>query len=231
MAANAARAWRILDLPGIRLPLAASDAGGSEERDKRAAKTPQLLSDAWTRLPDTQQMRSKRGRQREHMRSAIQTGRLARKHLERRLAPWRNTSDLARPARGWVRAIREALGMSSAQLGRRIGVSQSRVTRIEKDEARDVLTLGTLRRVAEGLNCTLVYALVPSAPLENMLRERACALVDERLARTQHSMKLENQALEASDLQTERERLVEEMLGSYLRRLWNEARVDEGPGE
>jgi predicted DNA-binding mobile mystery protein A len=155
------------------------------------------------------------------MRSATETARLARRHLERRLRPWRRARGLARPPRGWIKAIREALGMTSSQLGRRIGVSQSRVTRIEKDEALDAVTLATLRRVAEGMNCTLVYALVPNESLEDMLRARARAVADEQLARTHHSMKLENQALEESDLQTERERLVEDMLARDPRRLWD----------
>ncbi len=154
------------------------------------------------------------------MRSEIKTERLARKHLERRLAPLRKASDLTRPGRGWVKAIREALGMTSTQLGRRIGVSQSRITRIEKDEVLDAVTLATLRRVAEGMNCTLVYALVPNEPLEDMLRARARAAADEQLARTHHTMKLENQALEGSDLEAERERLVEEMLAGDPRRFW-----------
>ena len=109
------------------------------------------------------------------MRSAIGALRLARKHLERRLSPLRKAPDLARPSRGWVKAIREALGMTAHQLGARIGVSQSRIARIERDEVEDALTLATLRRVAEGLNCTLVYALVPNDPLEEIINARASA--------------------------------------------------------
>ena len=82
------------------------------------------------------------------MPSAARADNLARKQLERRLAPLRKAPEFARPARGWVKAIREALGMTAAQLGRRTGVSQSRIARIEKDEVEDAVTLATLRRVA-----------------------------------------------------------------------------------
>lgn len=156
------------------------------------------------------------------MRSKTQTDTLARKHLERRLAPLRKADELARPARGWVKAVREALGMTSAQLGRRIAVSQSRVTRIERDEAEEAITLRTLRKIAEGLDCTLVYALVPNKPLDDILRDRARALADRELARADHTMKLENQRLEARDLKTERERLVNELMAGDPRRLWDE---------
>ena len=154
------------------------------------------------------------------MRSIHNPEALARKQLDRRLAPLR-AGQLARPPRGWIKAIREALGMTSAQLGQRIGVSQSRVTRIEKDEAGDAVTLATLRRAAEGLNCTLVYALVPNETLDAIVRDRARAAADSQLARTHHSMKLENQGLEASDLAEERERLAADILAGDPRRLWD----------
>ncbi len=146
---------------------------------------------------------------------------LARKHLERRLAPLRKTNDLVRPPRGWIKAIREALGLTTAQLAVRIGLSQPRIAQLERAEAEDSLTLRTLRQVAEGLNCTLVYALVPSEPLDDMLHGRARVVADEQLARTSHTMKLENQALEPRELKTERERLINELLRGDPRRLWD----------
>lgn len=155
------------------------------------------------------------------MRSLAPAETLARKQLERRLAPLRKAPDFARPARGWVKAIREALGMTATQLGARIGVSQSRIARIERDEAEDAVTLATLRRVAEGMDCTLVYALVPNEPLDEMLTARARAAADVQLKRTHHSMRLENQALEKVDLEDQRALLIETFLAGNPRRLWD----------
>jgi predicted DNA-binding mobile mystery protein A len=145
---------------------------------------------------------------------------LARKHLDRRLTALQ-AADLVRPPRGWIKAIREALGMTTAQLAERAGVSQSRIPRVEQGEIQDTITLKTLRSVAESLNCTLVYALVPNQPLDDMLRARARALANQQLARTQHTMKLENQALSVGDLETERERLIDELLSHNAQRLWD----------
>ena len=155
------------------------------------------------------------------MRSKLQTTTLARKHLDRRLAALRQVDDLARPPRGWIKAVREAIGMTTAQLAARTGVSQSRIPRIEQGEVHGSVTLKTLRTIAEGLDCTLVYAIVPNRPLDAMLRDRAAQIADVRLARTHHTMKLENQALERGDLKTERERLVAELLRGDPRRLWD----------
>lgn len=146
---------------------------------------------------------------------------LARKNLERRLAPLRKTNDLVRPPRGWIKAIREALGMTTAQLAERIHLSQPRVPQLEKAEIADSVTLKTLRQIAEGMDCTLVYALVPNRPLDQMLRERAQIVADQRLARTHQTMRLENQALTKADLKAERERLIAELLQGDPRRLWD----------
>src|SRR5579859_2649935 len=154
------------------------------------------------------------------MRSKSNQKGLARKHLERRLAPLRS-DDYTRPPRGWIKAIRDALGMTAAQLGERIGISQPRVARLERAEVEGGLTLRTLRQVAEGMDCTLVYALVPNQPLDAMLRKRAELAADRQLYRTNHTMKLENQAVETSDMKAERERLVASLMQGDPRRLWD----------
>lgn len=146
---------------------------------------------------------------------------LARKHLDERLTPLRESAAFVRPARGWVRAIRDALGMTTAQLGKRIGVDQSRITKLEHAEIEGSVTLKTLRQAAEGLGCTLVYAFVPTPSLDEMVRERAGEIADRELARVNHTMRLENQALTQPDLKQERERLVSALLAGNPRRLWD----------
>ncbi len=155
------------------------------------------------------------------MRHSVNQATLARKQLDRRLAPLRKAEALARPPRGWIRAVRDALGMTTAQLAQRIGVSQPRVVRLEKAEAEDSVTLATLRQAAEAMDCTLAYVLLPNRPLDALVMERARELADQQLARTHHTMTLENQALDARDLKAERERLVDELLRGDPARLWD----------
>ena len=102
-----------------------------------------------------------------------------RKTLDRRFAWLRKAS--ARPPRGWIRAIRDALGMTAAQLGERMHVSQPTVTELEKAEVESRITLGSLERAAEAMGCTLVYALVPRRPLEEMVEERARQIAEEKI--------------------------------------------------
>lgn len=149
-------------------------------------------------------------------------GTLARKHLDEVLALYRTAAGMPRPPRGWVRAIRDALGMSSRQLAARMGLKQPTITALEKGEEMETVSLKTLRQAAEALNCQLVYALVPKATLEETVNTRARALADEQLARMHHTMRLENQALRARDLADERERIAQSLLDGRASRLWED---------
>lgn len=146
---------------------------------------------------------------------------LARKSLDRRLATLRGEPLLA-PPNGWIKAIREALGMTTRQLAARMGAAPSRVTTIEKAEVTGSTTIKTLREAAEAMNCTLVYAIVPTSTLDDILRDQAAKKADVELARYHHTMRLENQAMDKRDLAAERERLVSDMLAGSLRRVWDE---------
>src|SRR5450755_4208026 len=97
------------------------------------------------------------------------------------------------PVRGWIKALREAFGMSTAQLAKRLGIRQPSLVALEQSEAKGTIELATLRRVAEALDCTLVYALIPRKPLEAIVRDRARAFTRMRREHVEHSMLLEEQ--------------------------------------
>ena len=146
---------------------------------------------------------------------------LGRKHLERRLAPLRGL-DFVRPQHGWLRAIREALGMTTRQLAQRMGKVQSAVVDMEKSEARESISLTSLRQAAEAMDCELVYAIVPRVPIDEILRARATELASQQLARVSHTMALENQSLSGTDQEAELERLIDELLRGSPTRLWDD---------
>jgi predicted DNA-binding mobile mystery protein A len=144
----------------------------------------------------------------------------ARKQLDKRLNILQNVDVLARPPRGWIKAIREALGMTSAQLSNRLGVSQPRVLGIEKAEASGSITLESLERAARALDCRLVYAIVPRKPLELLVEDRARTLAKKRLRATSHSMALEDQRVDEADEQDHLERIVQKLLDQPGSALW-----------
>jgi predicted DNA-binding mobile mystery protein A len=144
----------------------------------------------------------------------------ARRQLDGRLAPWRSLTS-ERPQRGWIRAVRDALGMSSTELAARMGVTQSRIPEIERGEVAGALRLSTLERAADALGCELVYALVPRMPLDQTVHERALRTAEARLEAIRHSMRLEDQTVGADDT----EQLIGELADDLVDRrgLWTDA--------
>lgn len=120
--------------------------------------------------------------------------RIARRVLDERLDSLPDREAYVAPRAGWVRAIRDALGMSAAELGRRMGVSHAAVFELERTEQRGTARLDTLRRAAEAMDCDLVYALISRHGLETTVRSRAEEIADEDLRRVVHTMALEDQA-------------------------------------
>jgi predicted DNA-binding mobile mystery protein A len=114
--------------------------------------------------------------------------------LDRILEPLRSVQ-LPRPPRGWIRALREAMGVSYAELGERLQASRSLAHQQEKAEVDDRITLKSLRACAEALDCELVYAFVPRAiSIEATLANRARGAASKAVRRVEHSMALEDQA-------------------------------------
>lgn len=146
---------------------------------------------------------------------------LARKSLEKRLAPLREAQPVP-PSRGWLRAIRESLSMTTRQLADRMSVAPSRVPRLEKDEVTGATSLRTLRHAAEAMDCTLVYAIVPTRSLDAIVRTRAAQKADAELAHIAHTMNLENQPMDKADYEAERERLIDALLSGSARGLWED---------
>ena len=128
-----------------------------------------------------------------------------------------------RPPAGWLRAIREALGMTSGVLAERLGVTASGARKLEQAEAVDAITLGTLRRVAQALDCDLQYALVPRRPLREMRWQQALHLAQQWQQRAGRTMALEAQPV-ASPSAAANERLEAmalEILHTSDTRLWD----------
>lgn len=126
-----------------------------------------------------------------------------------------------RPARGWVAAIRSALGMTTRQLATRLGIRQPSLLALEKSEVAGTVSLNTLRRAADALECDLVYVLVPRRPLDETVKRQARALAEAEVARTSHSMRLEGQGVSARKCEAEIRRLAA-ILEHQGSRLWRD---------
>jgi predicted DNA-binding mobile mystery protein A len=115
-----------------------------------------------------------------------------------------------------------AVGMTSKQLGVRLGVSQPRVTKIEKGEREGSITLDTLRRTVQAMDCQLIYAFVPRRPLHELVEERARLRARAILEATTHSMALEDQLADADTEAAQLEQLTREFMEKSGQDLWED---------
>lgn len=147
--------------------------------------------------------------------------RLKRMQLADALEQYPSPAAAVQPRGGWLRAIREALGMTQGQLAARAGVSRQSVQDFEHNEADRRITLESLDKMARAMGCRMVYALVPESGSIDALREqRALALAGTMLQPTDHSMKLEAQGVTGSERERQRQLLAESLLNGSPRKLW-----------
>jgi len=150
----------------------------------------------------------------------MDTRSIARRNLDERVAGL-PTALRSRPPRGWIAAVRQALGMSVRDLGERMGVSAQQASRMEHAEPHGRIQLSSLERAAEAMDCRLVYLFVPNGSFEEIARAQARRKAAKELAPTWHSMRLEDQAVAAA----RREEQIEERATDLLERrrgLWSD---------
>ncbi len=125
------------------------------------------------------------------------------------------------PRAGWVRAIREALGISQSQIAARAGVSRATVQQWERAEARRRITLHSLDRIAQAMGCQVALAIVPKGgSLEDVRRRQALARAEQLLKEKRQSASKEE--LRPRELERRKERLAAKLLRGSRRKLWRQ---------
>lgn len=129
---------------------------------------------------------------------------------------------IPKPRTGWIRAIRQALGMSSVQLARRLNVTQQAESKMERSERDGTISLASLHHIARALDCELVYALVPRTSLKDTIVAQARRVAAVRLNKVSHTMRLEAQGISSRAEDQRRREIEADLLARMPRYLWNE---------
>lgn len=124
------------------------------------------------------------------------------------------------PKNGWIKAIREALGMTTAQLGERMNVAASNITILENREMTKTTSLETIERAATAMGCKFVYALIPNASLEEVVQIQAKKSAKALIQEIRHHMKLEKQKVNPEIEKDQINELAEEIITKMDSRLW-----------
>ncbi len=147
---------------------------------------------------------------------------LAREQLDETMKSFESLKAMSAPRKGWIRAIRDTLGMTGGQLAKRLKVNQQRVARIEQDEVLGKVTLNTMQNVAEAVDCVFVYGVVARDSLEQIVRRQAELVAKKRMARSNQMMRLEKQELSEAEKVKAMQTLIDEIVETMPKSLWDE---------
>ncbi|MCZ7556090.1 MAG: mobile mystery protein A [Bacteroidia bacterium] len=148
---------------------------------------------------------------------------LAAEQLDRKLGGLRPLLQTPMPDRGWIHAIRRALGMSLRQLAVRMDISPQSVKEMEDREAEGSITLKRLREAAEAMDLYLVYFVIPKEQsLGRMISKQAESLARSIVLRTATSMELEEQGVSEERIASAVRAKTEELIREMPRYLWDQ---------
>ena len=114
--------------------------------------------------------------------------------VDRKIHQLRKIEELSIPSSGWVKAIRQSLGMSLRQLGLKMGITAQSVKEIEERELNETISIRVLKQFSHSLNMKFIYGFIPQdKSLEDMIERRAMEIATSIVSRTSMNMKLEDQ--------------------------------------
>ena len=142
--------------------------------------------------------------------------------LNNKMLSFVSLKQVAMPPTGWIKAIRNAIGMSMQQLGNKLKVSKQGVMDIEKREKEGSITIKSLREIARVMDMQLVYGFVPNdGSLDALIEKRATELAKQIVMRTANTMNLENQANSKERIDTAIKERAADIKKEMPKILWN----------
>ena len=144
---------------------------------------------------------------------------VARQKLDKNFA---NYQSIALPPKGWIKAIRESLGMTATQMAKRLGITPSSVIALEKREKTRSITLSQMDKAAEQLDCRLEYVLIPNKPLEQIINDKIYEKAKKQLASVSHSMELEDQSILYEDLKQQLDFIIQDIMNASEKYVWED---------
>ena len=123
------------------------------------------------------------------------------------------------PFGGQARGIREALGMTQAQLAERSGFSQSMIAEIEGGK-RANLSLSTIQRLAAALECLPFVQMIPEKEIPRILDERSTEVATKLVSAVSGSAAIELQSPNPKTAKDEIRKIKKDLLEKHSSALW-----------
>ncbi len=123
---------------------------------------------------------------------------IVRRGLDERLGTLSEAKKAAiRPVKGWLRTVRSALNLSQEAVAKQLHLGRQALAYLEASEVRGSISVRSLERAANAMDCDLVYFIVPRSGTAKSFTELAQQKDPglRHLRASEHSMALEEQAV------------------------------------
>ena len=146
---------------------------------------------------------------------------LQRRQLDAQLGVDARLRETEQPERGWLFAIRKSLGMQTRQFARLLRITPQAASAIERSEREGTITLASLRKAADALNCDVVLALVPRESLTRAYSRQVVSKASTIAESVSATMALEAQSEGVADVVRYGDAALYELRRKLGRRLWD----------
>lgn len=136
--------------------------------------------------------------------------------LDKKTFDLKSAKNIVPQPSGWIKTVREAIGMTVSQLATRLGVTQPRITKMESNE--DNLKLSTMKKAAEAMNCEFVYYFKPKTTFQNLVEEQAQKKAAEVLKTVNVNMALENQEIAEDEAVKD---FASDLINTKIKQIWD----------
>ncbi|MFA6548365.1 MAG: helix-turn-helix domain-containing protein [Candidatus Margulisiibacteriota bacterium] len=119
-----------------------------------------------------------------------------------------------------IKDIREILGMTQAQMAKRLGIKQPTLSKIEDNIESSKLK--TVLDLCRAINCEFMGAIVLKGSIKKMIEERALGAAKKILKRTHANMALEKQAPSGVLYSLQLKKLVTDLISNPGPELWED---------
>ena len=136
--------------------------------------------------------------------------------LDKKTFDLKSAKNIVPQPSGWIKTVREAIGMTVSQLATRLGVTQPRITKMESNE--DNLKLSTMKKAAEAMNCEFVYYFKTRTTFQNLVDEQAQKKAAEVLKTVNVNMALENQEIAEDEAVKD---FASDLINTKIKQIWD----------
>lgn len=136
--------------------------------------------------------------------------------LDRKTADLQSDKNIIPKGKSWIGTIREAIGMTALQLANRLGVTQPRISAMEKNEKN--MKISTMEKVAAAVDCDFVYYFKPKTSFQDIVETQAKKKAEAILKTVNLNMALEDQSIAAKEAVDD---MVSDFINNNTKQIWD----------